>query len=58
MVIAPVKCLNQNKFCSLLFIIYVVMGNQQQSWLISVNANYSHHIHIPILLEVWAIHNE
>jgi len=58
MVIAAVKCLNQNKFCSLLFIIYVVMRNQQQSWLISVNANYSHPIHMPILLEVWAIHNE
>lgn len=58
MVIATVKCLNQNKFSSLLFVIYVVMRNQQQSWLISVKANYSHCIHIPILLEVWTIHNE
>lgn len=58
MVIAPVKCLNQNKFCSLLFIIYVVMRSQWQTWLIRVNANCFHCIHTFMLLEVWKTHIE
>lgn len=41
MVVAPVKCLNQNKFCSLLFIIYT---NDKVGLQVLM---YSHHIRIP-----------